>query len=194
MLSNETVVFVDGSPKKVCFYFNDKYYFEEIGKSTNNEAEYKAVIAALHALQMRGISGHIIIYSDSQLIVNQLIGKYKIKNNRLLSLWQMVKRLEKSFASVKYKWIPREKNYAGRALEEQVKRKSPKRRKDRSKYKWLKVVYGRIDDVEAKLRKLDFLLTLLEHRISVLEKTIGIKRPQTLNKTDNKNKKERDDA
>ena len=194
MLSNETVVFVDGSPKKVCFYFNNKYFFEEIDKSTNNEAEYKAVIAALHALQMRGISGHIIIYSDSQLIVNQLVGKYKIKNNRLLSLWQVVKRLEKNFASVRYKWVPREKNYAGRALEEQVKRKSSKRRKDRSKYKWLKVVYGKIDEIEAKLRKIDFLLGLLEYRISVLEKAVGIERPQTLNKTNNKNKKERDEA
>ena len=55
-------------------------------------------------------------------------------------------------------------------------KKVTKKQASRFRYKWLKVIYGKMDDLEAKLRKLDFLLTMLDYKLSALENLIMAKR------------------
>lgn len=87
---------------------------ENIGKATNNEAEYRAIIAALEkAISMK--AGRITLYSDSQLVVRQVKGEYRIKEARLKALFEKVKRLEKLFESVEYRNVPRENEFIAKA-------------------------------------------------------------------------------
>jgi len=85
-------------------------YREFIGIATNNQAEYKALIKALELLKALGIS-RAKIFSDSQLLVKQLRGEYRVRNPELKKLFDEVKKREKFFESIEYKHIPREKNY-----------------------------------------------------------------------------------
>ncbi len=81
-----------------------------IGKSTNNEAEYKAVLEGLRvAKDLKG--SEIIFYIDSLLVVSQLNGKFKVKEPRMKTFFNEAKLIEKNFKSVKYTHVPREKNY-----------------------------------------------------------------------------------
>ncbi len=97
--------------KKNCF----KKFSEYLGKLTNNEAEYKAAIFALK--KFKAIFGkklaketEIEIRSDSELLVNQMNGKYKILEKNLQSLFLELWNLKLDFKKVKFKLIPREKN------------------------------------------------------------------------------------
>ena len=81
------------------------------GNATNNEMEYKAMIEALKICK----NGDII-FSDSQLIIYQLTGVYKIKEPRLKKLASEAFELMKN-KDVKIGWIRREKNLAGIFLE-----------------------------------------------------------------------------
>ena len=68
------------------------------GECTNNVAEYKAVIAALStALKMFGKESELVLVSDSRLIVNQLVGNYKVKDRALKRLNSEAKRLLAEF-------------------------------------------------------------------------------------------------
>jgi ribonuclease HI len=78
-----------------------------LGKATNNEAEYHAVIAALEACS-RFSHGQVSVYSDSELVIRQLSGRYKVRATHLVPLYQRVKFLEKSFEKVTYRSVPRE--------------------------------------------------------------------------------------
>lgn len=81
-----------------------------IGKSTNNEAEYKAVIEGLKAAKdLKG--SEVVFYIDSLLVVSQLNGKFKVKEPRMKTFFNEAKMIEKIFESVKYIHVPREKNY-----------------------------------------------------------------------------------
>lgn len=82
-----------------------------IGETTNNIAEYKAVLFALEWVLDLRYSGEVIFFLDSQLVVNQMTGKFKIKNKNLLSIALKIKSLEKKFrGNIFYKNIPREQN------------------------------------------------------------------------------------
>lgn len=81
---------------------------EYIGKGTNNIAEYSAVLRALEFAKKEG-ANEIEIRSDSQLLVKQLTGKYKIKSPHLKELRSKIAVFENSI-KVKYKWVPREQN------------------------------------------------------------------------------------
>ncbi|MFA6391932.1 MAG: ribonuclease HI family protein [Patescibacteria group bacterium] len=84
-------------------------YSEYLGETTNNQAEYRAIILALKkAIELNGT--RIKIYSDSELIVNQLNRKYKVKDAGLATLFVQVWNLVQKFDSVEYHHIPREKN------------------------------------------------------------------------------------
>lgn len=84
---------------------------EYIGISTNNIAEYTAVIEALTWLVKQKIKDTTLVQVDSQLIANQLLGFYKIKNKNLALLAIKVKKLEKDFlGKISYKYIPRSMN------------------------------------------------------------------------------------
>ncbi len=77
-----------------------------LGKTTNNVAEYTAVIRALEAARKHG--DELELVSDSELVLRQLTGKYKLKNDKLKPLFARVKELEKQFVSVKYRNVSRE--------------------------------------------------------------------------------------
>lgn len=100
---------------------NAKHYSEAIGEATNNVAEYRAVIFALKkakALLGNKEAEHITIEvrSDSELIVNQLNGIYKIKEGDLKVLFVDVWNAKQDFKSVTFTHIPREKNKEADAL------------------------------------------------------------------------------
>lgn len=91
-----------------------------IGRATNNVAEYTAVIEALEWLkyevqrtkdELKKVILEIAFFLDSQLIVNQLNGLYKIKNANLRNLIIKIRQLEKEVGSnISYHHVSREKN------------------------------------------------------------------------------------
>ncbi len=86
-----------------------KKYSEYIGKATNNQAEYKALIFALSRAKKLNPK-KVICYLDSELIVKQLNGFYRIKNKGLKPLFAEVENLACSFPEITFSHIPREKN------------------------------------------------------------------------------------
>jgi len=80
-----------------------------IGKGTNNQAEYTALISALKMAKVYN-GKEINCYSDSQLMVKQLLGEYRVKNPGLRVLFEKVKELEGEFKTVSYTHVKREHN------------------------------------------------------------------------------------
>ena len=78
-----------------------------LGKATNNQAEYTALITGLNLVK-NFHSKYVVCFSDSQLMINQLNGLYRIKDTKLQKLVMKVKELERDFKSVKYIHLPRE--------------------------------------------------------------------------------------
>ena len=92
---------------------------QTIGRQTNNQAEYKAVIAALKEAVRLG-AAEMLVKADSELVVKQLNGQYRVKNAGLAPLYAEVKALEAKFKSVKYRYIPRLQNREADALANQA--------------------------------------------------------------------------
>lgn len=123
----DLVVYTDGGsfnnpgPAASAFaiYYQNKLVFshqQAIGTNTNNVAEYTALILALKKVenllsnQYREARG-VHIYSDSQLMVRQMTGLYKIKNAQIGRLAFEAKSLERALrVPVSYTSIPREQN------------------------------------------------------------------------------------
>ncbi|MDD5224032.1 MAG: ribonuclease HI family protein [bacterium] len=82
---------------------------QSIGTATNNVAEYRALIAALQAAHSL-TSGQLQVYSDSELLVRQIRGEYRIKNPQLRPLFQEAEILISQFQSFSISHIPREQN------------------------------------------------------------------------------------
>jgi ribonuclease HI len=80
-----------------------------IGRATNNQAEYYALITIMKEALKLGVSD-VVIHADSELIVKQLNGKWKIKNRELLKLANEARGLLKRFNSYSLDQIPRELN------------------------------------------------------------------------------------
>ena len=79
--------------------------------STNNVAEYVALARALEWLIQNNLqSEKIRIQSDSQLVVNQLMGTYKVRAKRIIPLYNVVIKLKSEFQDIQIRWVPREKN------------------------------------------------------------------------------------
>jgi len=93
-----------------------KKYSEYLGDNlTNNEAEYLAVVFALKkfkALFGKKIAevSDIEIRADSQLLIKQLNGEYRLENEKIQKLFIEIWNLKFDFKSVKFRHIPREKN------------------------------------------------------------------------------------
>ena len=81
-----------------------------IGITTNNVAEYTAVIEALGWLKEKKPKSDINFFLDSQLVVSQLNGIYKVKNAKIRELVFKVHELEAAFGKIIYYHIPREEN------------------------------------------------------------------------------------
>jgi ribonuclease HI len=77
-----------------------KLLFEEagcLGQMTNNQAEYTALVKALeHALEL-GSDQRLLIHSDSELLVKQMNGEYRVKNEELRDLYEQAQRLVRRF-------------------------------------------------------------------------------------------------
>ncbi len=80
-----------------------------IGRATNNQAEYRAVISGLEKAIELGAK-RVELKLDSQLVVRQANGRYRIKNIALKPLYQRVKQLLDSLESFTIIHIPREQN------------------------------------------------------------------------------------
>jgi len=98
-----------------------KAYGEYIGKTTNNDAEYQAVIYALKKIKAligkkNTKTAKVNVYSDSQLLVNQLNGTYKIKEEHIAKLFIEVWNLKVDFGEVTFSHVPREKNKEADAM------------------------------------------------------------------------------
>ena len=86
-----------------------------IGPATNNQAEYRAVIAALERAVQLGAAG-ADIYLDSELVVKQINGSYRVRNAALKPLYLQVKELATSFKDFRISHIPRRQNAGADAL------------------------------------------------------------------------------
>lgn len=93
-----------------------KKFGEYLGENlTNNDAEYQAVIFALKKFKAvfgkaEAKNAELEVRSDSELLVNQMNGNYKLENEKIQKFFIEIWNLKIDFASVKFKAIPREKN------------------------------------------------------------------------------------
>jgi ribonuclease HI len=121
MLLEEAKVFTDGGSRgnpgdSACAYVisnmdgtvveKSGYY---MGLATNNQAEYYGFKKGLERARDLGID-KVSLYSDSQLVVNQMNGVYKVKNQELAPLRQEVAQLAAGFEKISFTYVPRELN------------------------------------------------------------------------------------
>jgi ribonuclease HI len=86
-----------------------------LGTTTNNIAEYTAAIIGLEDALKRGATS-VKLFADSELLVKQLNGEYRVKNEGLKPLYQRVKELIAKIGRVEVQYIPREMNKEADAL------------------------------------------------------------------------------
>lgn len=82
---------------------------DSIGHATNNVAEYKALIAGLELAMTAGVTD-LDIFMDSELVVSQLKGEWKIKKDTLRALAVQARRLMNRFENFTIAHVPREEN------------------------------------------------------------------------------------
>jgi len=92
-----------------------KKYSEFLGEKTNNEAEYQAIISALK--KFKALFGNklaknteVELRADSELLIKQLNGQYKILEPKIQQLFILIWNLKLDFKKVKFKYVPRENN------------------------------------------------------------------------------------
>lgn len=93
----------------------NKNYSQYLGKKTNNEAEYEAVVFALSKLKAlvgkeKTKKAEVEVYMDSQLAVRQLNYEYKIQSPNIIPLFIKIHNLRLDFSKVNFTHVPREKN------------------------------------------------------------------------------------
>lgn len=123
----KTIIYTDGGsrgnpgPAAVGVILTDekgnviKEYAEKIGRATNNEAEYEAVIFSLQKAKLlfgkRKIKiMEVEVKMDSEFVVKQLNGKYKILDRKIEQLFLKTWNLKVDFGKVKFTHISRNKN------------------------------------------------------------------------------------
>lgn len=80
-----------------------------LGVTTNNQAEYQSLKLALEEAHKLGVL-QVEVFMDSLLVINQMLGKFKIKNRDLWSIYTSIKELIKLFNKVSFTHVPRELN------------------------------------------------------------------------------------
>lgn len=103
----------------------EKQYAQFLGEKTNNEAEYEAAIFGLKKIkQIVGKKNlketFVVVHADSQLVVRQMQGRYKIENSRLQPLFLTLWNLSLDFGKVEWQSIPREENQEADTLVNQA--------------------------------------------------------------------------
>jgi len=102
-------------------------HYEFLGSGyTNNQAEYAALIKALEICSTIFPKGVVHVFSDSELLVKQLTGRYKVRSQGLKELFRSAKEMERSFSRVCYHHVSRELNkradeLANKAIDEALK-------------------------------------------------------------------------
>lgn len=95
---------------------------EAIGVATNNVAEYRALIAGLEKAAELGVD-ELDVVSDSELLVKQMRGEYRVKNAALRRLWDEAQQRAGHFTRVTYSTVRREENeFADRLVNEALDR------------------------------------------------------------------------
>ena len=82
---------------------------EAIGRATNNVAEYSGLVAGMEKAAELGVR-ELEVVSDSELLVKQMRGEYRVKNETLRELWEEANALERRFAKVRYTAVRRAHN------------------------------------------------------------------------------------
>ncbi|HEX6662109.1 MAG TPA: ribonuclease HI family protein [Gaiellaceae bacterium] len=82
---------------------------EAIGRATNNVAEYSGLVAGMEKAAEIGVR-ELEVVSDSELLVKQMRGEYRVKNAALRELWEQATDLERQFGRVRYTAVRREHN------------------------------------------------------------------------------------
>ncbi len=125
-MSDELKVYTDGAsrgnpgPASAAFIITDgegtvlQERSEYLGKKTNNQAEYTAVINALE-MAKEYTDGDLQVNSDSNLLVKQLQGEWRVKSSNIKPLYRKVKRLTRFFDKVSFVHRNREHKMIGRA-------------------------------------------------------------------------------
>lgn len=90
-----------------------------IGNATNNEAEYKGLIFGLDMVAKMDIK-EIDCYLDSELVVKQVRGEYKVKNENIKGFFVILKEKINNFNKITFTHIPREQNSEADALVNKV--------------------------------------------------------------------------
>lgn len=83
---------------------------EGIGTATNNVAEYRGLIAGLRTAAELDSSAEVEIRMDSKLVVEQMAGRWRVRNADLLPLAREAQQIADRFPAVAYAWVPRERN------------------------------------------------------------------------------------
>lgn len=121
LFNTRIIAYTDGGsrgnpgPAAIGVVLGGREYGEYIGHATNNQAEYQAVIFALKKLKQtlgkkKTKETEVEVRIDSELIVKQLNGKYKILEKELQPLFLEVWNLRLDFKDVSFKHIQREEN------------------------------------------------------------------------------------
>ena len=110
-------IFTDGAswgnpgPAAIGIVIKDEHYrpltliSRRIGRTTNNQAEYQAIIAALEVAVEAGIR-QVTLHTDSELIVRQIKGNYRVRKPGLIPLYYRVKELQSRLESFTIEHIP----------------------------------------------------------------------------------------
>jgi len=121
MNTEKVIIYVDGAsrgnpgPAAIAAIVQDEKgkpiasLSRRIGTTTNNEAEYRAIIAALQKAVSLGVR-EVELKSDSELVVKQLNGSYRVKSAGLKSLYQEVKKLQSFLERLTITHISRRQN------------------------------------------------------------------------------------
>ena len=82
---------------------------EAIGRATNNVAEYRGLLAGMAKAAELGVE-ELEVVSDSELLVKQMQGEYRVKNETLRELWDEAQDLDRKFRRVRYTAVRRAHN------------------------------------------------------------------------------------
>jgi ribonuclease HI len=121
MTGGELVIYTDGAargnPGPAAFAFlikRDGHTLAQhngcLGEQTNNQAEYTALVRALEEAARRPDARRLTIKTDSELMVKQMRGEYRVKDAGLLTLYQEAKKFQQRFEHVAFQHIPRSQN------------------------------------------------------------------------------------
>jgi ribonuclease HI len=92
---------------------------EYLGETTNNVAEYQALLLGLQAARRLGVH-RLQVFADSQLVVEQLNGRYRVKSALLLPFWRLAHKALQAFASCSVSHVPRAENHQADLLANQA--------------------------------------------------------------------------